>query len=235
MPRQARTPREIAPGVFWINGGAANLYLCAAADELSLVDTGMPRKQQLVFDLIHRLGRQPRDLRHILITHADLDHAGSLAALQAATGARIYAGAETAVYLQKGASPPHLPRLAQLVLNRFLKYPPVPGNLVETIADGDELPIFGGLRVLATPGHTLDHLAFFAPGCGVLFAGDALNTRNGRLQSSPPRITADPDAASRSAARLLALSPSCIACGHGAPMCSQDVLDGLKSLSLQGR
>ncbi len=93
---------------------------------------------------------------------------------------------------------------------------PRAGEVVVT-ADGDVLPLLGGLHVLATPGHTPDHFSFYSPTLGVLFAGDALNTRNGRLQATPPSITADPDAARRSALRLLALAPAVIACGHGKP------------------
>lgn len=51
---------------------------------------------------------------------------------------------------------------------------------------------------------------------GILFAGDALNTRNGRVKL-PPRITADKTAARQSGIRLLELSPAIIACGHGNP------------------
>ena len=56
---------------------------------------------------------------------------------------------------------------------------------------------------------------------GVLVAGDALNTRDGRLQRTPKGITADEAAANHSAIRLLELAPKVIACGHGVPM--QDV------------
>ena len=47
---------------------------------------------------------------------------------------------------------------------------------------------------------------------------DRLNTRDGRLQTTPPRITADRAAAERTAVQLLQLSPQVIACGHGAPL-----------------
>jgi glyoxylase-like metal-dependent hydrolase (beta-lactamase superfamily II) len=84
------------------------------------------------------------------------------------------------------------------------------------------LPLMGGLQALATPGHTLDHFSFYHPATGVLFAGDAVNTRNGRLQHTPRRITADQTAADRSARRLLALAPAVFACGHGTPLVGSD-------------
>lgn len=59
-------------------------------------------------------------------------------------------------------------------------------------------------------------------------AGDALNTNTGSLQSSAPRITADNEAAKRSAIRLLELAPATIVCGHGDPaqnFSSEDLIE----------
>ncbi len=209
--------KAILPDVFWLDGGSVNLYLCVDADGLTLIDTGMPRHEELVLTAVHQSGHQPADLKRIFITHADLDHAGSAAAIQAATGATVYAGQETAALLRDGRSPAHMPALIHWVLNTFMKYRPVPAMALHTFAVGDVLPALGGLEVLASPGHTPDHHSFYSPARGILFAGDALNTRNGRLQTTPPRITADQQAARQSALQLLERAPAIIACGHGIP------------------
>ena len=216
---------EIAPNLYWLDGGASNLYLIVEDAGLTLVDTGMPKRQQLVWDAIAQINRAPASLTRILVTHADVDHAGSLAAIWEATGATIYAGAATAELLAQGKSPKHLPWYMQLAVNTFFGYRPVPAAAIETVAEGDTLPVLGGLTVLATPGHTPDHHAFFCPAAGVLFAGDALNTKDGRINPSPPRLTADELAAARSAIRLLELAPAIIACGHGRPASGHTVDD----------
>jgi len=80
---------------------------------------------------------------------------------------------------------------------------------------------------MATPGHTPDHHSFYCPTRGLLFAGDALNTRNGRLQRTPKRITANQQQANQSARKLLELTPATFACGHGSPMqnhSSEDIM-----------
>ncbi len=210
--------KEIQADVFWLDGKSVNLYLCVDANGLTLIDAGMPKSEGIVLTAVAQLGRQPADLTRILITHADLDHAGSAAAIQAATGATVYASPDTAVLLQDGRSPKHLPGLIQLITDTFFKYKPVPAAALQRFQAGDVLPVMGGLAVLATPGHTLDHHSLYHPSTGLLFAGDALNTRDDRLQSSPKRITADKEAARQSALRLLEKSPSLIACGHGAPL-----------------
>ncbi len=216
---------EIAPNVHWLDGGSSNFYLCEDADGLTLIDTGMPKRQGQVFEAIEKLGRQPSDLVRILITHADIDHAGSAAVIQTQTKATIYAGPETAALLITGKSPRHMPWLVQFIIDVFMKYKAVEKSVIQIFQDGDELPILGGLQVLATPGHTLDHHSFFSPTTGLLFAGDALNTRGDRLQSTEKSITADVDAARQSAIRLLQLTPAIIACGHGKPMSDHDVDD----------
>lgn len=219
---------NIAPQVFHLEASYVNLYLCIEEDGLTLIDSGMPRSEKVVWEAMAAIGRQRSDLAHILITHADLDHAGSAAAIQAETGAMVYAGQETAVLLQKGKSPQHMPWPIQIINDYFIRYKPIPAEAITIFQDGDLLPIMEGIQVLATPGHTLDHHSFYSPATGVLFAGDALNTRNGRLQSTPKRITANQTAARQSAIRLLELTPATIACGHGLPSSnhsSEDIMN----------
>jgi glyoxylase-like metal-dependent hydrolase (beta-lactamase superfamily II) len=178
----------------------------------------MPKRQNFVWEALAQIGSQKQDLKRILLTHADMDHVGSLAVIQAETGAKVYAGRETAVLIQSGKSPQHMPWAAQWIIDRFMRYQTTPSDVIEVFTEGDVLPCLGGLQVMATPGHTLDHFSFYSPTTGVVLAGDALNTRNGRLQRTPSRITADEVAANRSAIRLIELAPAVIACGHGEPM-----------------
>ena len=209
---------QILPNFYWIKAKSSNVYLCIDEDGLTLIDCGMPKHEQFVWEALVMLGRQRHDLKRIVLTHADMDHVGSAAAIQAETGAQMYAGPETTELIQAGKSPRHMPWLAQFILDHFMGYDPIPGAVIELMTDGDVLPCLGGLQVLATPGHTSDHFSFYSPTTGVLIAGDALNTRNGRLQRTPSRVTADEMAANRSAIRLIELAPAVIACGHGKPM-----------------
>lgn len=208
---------EISPNVHWLETSSSNVYLIAEPPNIALVDTGMPKQDKAIFELLHTLGHQPTDLTHILVTHADMDHVGSLAALHKASGAQVHAGAASAQLIAQGKSPKHMPFIVQGIIDLFMRYGTVPQDQIKVFANGDTLPFLGGLQVLATPGHTLDHFSFFSPTAGVLFAGDALNTRDGRINLTPPRITADKTAARQSGIQLLQLSPAIIACGHGTP------------------
>lgn len=213
---------QIQPDVYWLQGKASNFYLCVDEDGLTLIDAGMPGEQRLLVRLLDQLGRDLADLKRILITHADIDHAGSLAAIQTASGAKVYAGEISARYLQVGRSPDHLPRVIQWFTNSFVKYQATSVSEIEKIADGDRLPVLGGLEVLATPGHTLGHISFYSPSTGVLFTGDALDTRNGRLNRTRKILTAHEVMADQSAIRLIELAPVTFASGHGDPLTGHD-------------
>jgi glyoxylase-like metal-dependent hydrolase (beta-lactamase superfamily II) len=208
---------EILPNLHWIKGRASNVYLWMGEDRLALFDTGMPGDADRILDYVSKIGRTPTDLSTILITHADIDHAGAAAGIQARTGAAVYAARETAGYLKKGQSPPHMPGWVQFLMDRFFTFKPLPESAVHIIAEGDPLPDLEDWRVLASPGHTTGHHSFYNPRQGILIAGDALNTRRDRLNCSEERISADVDAARQSARRLLRLTPAVIACGHGSP------------------
>jgi glyoxylase-like metal-dependent hydrolase (beta-lactamase superfamily II) len=222
---------EITPNVYWLDGGASNLYLCEDADGLTLVDTGTRQRENMVFETIKSLGRQVSSLVRILITHADADHAGSARQIQERSGAVVYASSSSAILLRSGSSPEHMPRLIQPLLRRFFRYEPVPATAITICQDGEILPVLGGLQVIATPGHSADHFAYYSPATGVLFAGDALTTRGARLGVLPQFMTADADEASQSAIRLLGLAPAVIACGHGRPMGSHSSDDLVKLLN----
>ena len=210
--------KEILPNVYWLDGSFVNIYLFAEADGLTLVDAGNPRSEKKVLAAIQELGHQPSDLARILVTHSDIDHVGSLAAIQAATGATVITSSASASYIENGRSPDHLPAPLQWLSNTFVKYKPVSADNIQLCQAGDVLPLLGGLQVIATPGHTSDHHSFYSPSLGLLFAGDALKVSNGRLASSPKHITANQEQATQSAIKLLELTPAVFACGHGKPM-----------------
>jgi glyoxylase-like metal-dependent hydrolase (beta-lactamase superfamily II) len=103
------------------------------------------------------------------------------------------------------------------IVRTFVKYKPVAAEHITVVRDGEMLPLLGGLSVLATPGHTSDHVAYYSAATGIVFAGDALHTRKGKLQCSPKSISADYGQAQQSAILLANLSPAIFGCGHGQP------------------
>jgi glyoxylase-like metal-dependent hydrolase (beta-lactamase superfamily II) len=209
---------EIITNVHLIPNGFVNAYLIVDPDGLTLIDAGMARNGKAILNYIAGLGRSPGDLRRIVITHADPDHVGALAALKAASGARIACGPAEADAIAGGRSSREIkpgPLLRPLfgLLSLFFKTVPAPVD--DLLADGQVLPVLGGLRVVATPGHTPGHISLFAPAAGILFTGDSLISQGDRLYLSRPANTWDAAQAQASARAQAALGATIVCPGHG--------------------
>jgi glyoxylase-like metal-dependent hydrolase (beta-lactamase superfamily II) len=171
--------KQIGPGLFEVSLGVVNMFLLESDDGLTLVDTGYPNSTDRILAAVTEMGKQPADIRHIIITHAHPDHIGSLAPLKRATGARTYIHPLDAPIARSGtgfrpmAPAPGL--LTRLLFRLFMRTPPIlePTTIDHEIADGEVLPIAGGLKAIHTPGHCAGHLAFLWPRGRALLAGDA--------------------------------------------------------------
>lgn len=206
-----------------IRHGWANSFLLESKDELVLVDSGRPGFLPSFERQFAVLGRSLRDLSHLILTHAHPDHSGNALALQAASGADIWAHADVAELLAKGQTfAPYTPRpdpigwiVEKMVVSRAERHI-APVQVNHTLQDGDRLPLAGGLQVLGTPGHAKGHLAFLSPEQGgTLFTGDA-------LVNLPwlhyPYVAEDWPTARASAARLANLDVAAVYFGHGPPL-----------------
>ena len=77
---------------------------------------------------------------------------------------------------------------------------PEPPNVV-SIRDGDILPMLGGLEVIHTPGHTPGSVCLYGARDRVLFVGDTLQRRFGRV-SFASRLYSDDATAARTALEM---------------------------------
>src|SRR5579864_1908568 len=81
---------QIVDGLHVIPVGPVNTFLLESADDCTLIDTGLPGSADKILQAIRGLGKQPTDIRHIILTHAHPDHIGSLAAIKRISGADAY-------------------------------------------------------------------------------------------------------------------------------------------------
>ncbi len=211
---------EILKNIHQIPGVMANSYLIIEPDGLTLIDAGIPGNGSKILGYIGSLGRKPVDLRRILITHADMDHVGSLGAVKKATGARVYSSAVESQAMAEGhssrpvkAGENPVRRLLFSVMGRFFSAKPGPAD--ELLKDGQVLPILQGLKVVETIGHTPGHLSYYLPAEGVLFTGDSIVADDKGLQKSRPNFTWDPAKAAEAVRRQSALGARIVCPGHG--------------------
>lgn len=212
---------EIAPGIHWIEKVIGNVYACIEPEGVTLIDTGLRSidRIDLIFNYLERFKRFPPDVKRILITHADIDHVGNLKGIWDETGAIVLAGPQAKALIAAGQQPTHMVQPIQWLSETLFKIEPLPADHIRSLDQTNRsLPIMGGIRVIPSPGHTAEHISFYHPTSGVLFAGDALSTIGGKLRCSFKFHSADHDLARQSAKTLLKLNPTVFACGHGKPL-----------------
>ena len=194
--------------------GTINCFLVREDDGFSLIDTSWPSSQaQSIMQAAEKLGFP---IVRILLTHAHIDHVGSLDVLHEALPNVSVAISERDARLLTGDTSldPSEPQGKQ------------PGGYICTtkptqlLHDGDRI---GSLEAIATPGHNPGHLAFLDTRDRSLIAGDAFQTLGGVAVSGtfqilfplPALSNWNKDLALESSRKLLALQPSVLTVGHG--------------------
>jgi len=217
--------RPVVPGVWRVPlaGGTVNAYILAEDDGLTLVDCGYPGSGETILRSLNDMGHSAHDIRRLVITHADIDHMGSLAELRRRTGAEVLAHAlEHDVIAgrkrrQWGRGPEgRLFAFAYQVLLRTGRISLQATTVDGTLNDGQSWG--GSWQVVHTPGHTPGHIALYEPGQRALITGDALGQRRGALRGPKPMYAADIREAVASVRKLAELRPETLLFGHRPPL-----------------
>jgi glyoxylase-like metal-dependent hydrolase (beta-lactamase superfamily II) len=209
--RPTRVPVEIAPSVFEITLPRVRAHLIVE-DTLTLIDAGLPNSVRAIDRAITALGHSPAGLRRVVCTHGHFDHAG---------GAAEYANREGVEVLIHAADLANLPLTVPAAVRRpgrriFVALTPLPARAT-SLRDGDVVPILGGLHVVHVPGHTPGSICLYAPRDRLLFVGDALQARLGRVGFASRLYSDDWDMARASVKRLAELDVETIVFSHYPP------------------
>lgn len=163
-----------------------NRAFLVAGQKLLLIDTGMPYQARRIIRFIKKIGRDPKELAYIILTHHHIDHRGNARALKALTGACIVAHELDLSYIEgrKLAYQEH-PRwwVKLLLLIADLLFRARTAAVDKILNDGD---IIGGLRVIHTPGHTPGSISLFHEEKRILFCGDTAPYTLGKLKKPNP-------------------------------------------------
>lgn len=118
---------------------------------LILLDGGLPQTAARIDASLRKLGFKTEDIRLIVNSHAHYDHAGGIAALQRASGARVAASPWSAKSFEAGGPLEDDPQAG--FGKEATAFPAV--KAVKVIADGETLKV-GDAAITAhfTPGHT---------------------------------------------------------------------------------
>ncbi len=233
--------REEQPGTWQISlpflgeHGIIGSYLLTDEHGLALVDPGPGSTVEALLSELRAAGFDPAAIRHILLTHIHLDHAGATGTL-----ARLLPEAQIYVH-SRGA--PHLADPSKVLASAARIYgermetlwgpvEAVPTARLHSLEDGSVLNVAGRrLEVHYTPGHAVHHVVFFDVHSGELFAGDVAGVRLQdidyvRPPTPPPDL--DLEAWSESLSRITRLRPDVLYLGHFGP--SRDIPRHIASL-----
>lgn len=148
---------------------------------VTLVDTGMFWAHKRIVSGLQQIGKDPRDVGRVILTHAHGDHVGSAAKLlpkTKAVGAHVHH--DDAGFVRAGVPAPasgSLNRLMQRIPG--LKYTAVP--VISELHDGQLLDVAGGMTVHHTPGHTPGHVSLLHQESGLLITGDSIFNMKSKL------------------------------------------------------
>jgi glyoxylase-like metal-dependent hydrolase (beta-lactamase superfamily II) len=215
---------EVVPGVYTFDDlRMGRVYCLRDRDGLTLIDSGLKADGGRILAELARTGATPGRVRRILITHAHRDHVGGLQQVQAGTGAPVWISAIDRPVAEGRAPGAMAPDNAPMTrLDRLMPRPANwidPAPVARELAGGEVLPeVAGGLHVVATPGHTLGHLAFWHPDRRIAFVGDTIMHLAGRFWLPVGAFTVDMAENIRSIQTLAALEPDVICFGHGVPI-----------------
>ena len=226
---------EIAPDVHRVPMLGSDVYLFSD-ERLTLIDAGMVGARRVLERYLRGLGRRLDELDTIVCTHGHPDHIGSLGELIASQP-----GVRVAMHAADIAG---LAALLREALDRTLQPTVRRGKLIDyltraptelvPVEDGDLISAGGGLRVVHTPGHTPGSICLYAERHRILFTGDVLQVRRGRLTHASAFFSHDLAASRSSISRLLELDVEAIAFSHF-PVWRDDPAAALRELALSPR
>ncbi len=222
--RQGGTQTGLSEDIKAINLGGVNCYLVKAGDGFVLIDTGVSEKRTQLERALEDAGCRPGDLKLIVLTHGDHDHAGNGAYLREKCGAEVAMHNGDSGMVERGdmnwnrkPKPDRFSpvfRIASFLLRVFggpRRFDTFRPDMY--IEDGYDLNGYGfEARVLHIPGHSKGSLGILTS-TGDLFCGDLLYNV-GRPGSPFVDDLADFNA---SIERLKGLGIHTVYPGHGKP------------------
>jgi len=214
MPQEIKTIRLSLPYKL----GSVNCYLIRTDAGCILVDTGCSNKRKDLVNELENMGCKPGNLKLIVLTHGDFDHAGNVAYLRNKFDTKIAMHNDDSGMVEQGNmfwnrnKGNFLIRKIAPILFRFGKSARFSPDLY--IEDGYDFSEYGfDAKVLYIPGHSRGSIGILTTD-GDMFCGDLLeNTKKPGLNS----IMDDLTAANASVEKLKSLEINTVYPGHGKP------------------
>ncbi len=207
-------------------------FVLRDGDALCLIDTGFIGGRRALHAALVARGWDRLPIRGILLTHGHLDHVRNAPALAAQHSAWIAAPERDLEHYEGRARYTGLgcvAGVAEWIGRRLLRQPSFRPD--RQLNDGDEISVWGGLRVVALPGHTHGHCGYYSAKHRLLFSGDLFATFGFGPQIAPAYLNQDNEEARRSIHRALELPLDGVLPCHADRAPPEKQLEYLRSLA----
>ena len=167
-------------------------FIAVGNDGITLFDTGLNTPETFVRleESLKKIGKNIGDIKRILISHYHIDHCGMAGRIQNIAGAKIHMSEQSIPFIlmrdqeeyrfveriqkfcRKHGLPDHVIGSITALFTTFKKA----GSSfsIDEFYSGNPMDIGNGqeLKIIATPGHTHDHVSFYLPKENILLSGD---------------------------------------------------------------
>lgn len=205
---------RVTDDVYALDATKGNYAYVVLGEETILIDTGRPGQGNGILKELKSMNINPGDIKHILVTHHDVDHIGNLALLEEETNASIWVSKEDVPYIYGEKNREGIKRLISFIMG--IKKP-------ERINSYPEDHNIRDISVIPSPGHTPGHVCLLYK--DVLFAGDSVRTSNGQIEPMKSFMNWNTDLSLESIKKIGDLQFKWICPAHGEPVKRNDEWD----------
>jgi len=169
-----------------------NVFILVHEGKVTLFDTGLNTHETVACleESLHGIGKNLSDIKRIFITHYHIDHCGMAGRIQNVSGARIHMSEQSIPFImvrdqreylfaeriRKFCSKHGLPdKIIDAITALFIAFKKAGSSFsIDEFYTGNPVSLGDGreLQVIATPGHTHDHVSFYFPKEDILLSGD---------------------------------------------------------------
>ncbi len=176
-------PEQIKRDIVAVSSAGAYLYAANAGGHVILFDAGADPAGRPIDVAVAALNAGRRDITELFLTHSHPDHIAGAASL---TGAKVHLGAAD-VATAEGRAPQDRP-LVRLIAKAESA---PPATVTQPLSGFVSIDVGGGhiVKAFPVPGHTPGSYVFLYD--GVLFVGDTMMFKQGRLDRGPSLFNSD--------------------------------------------
>jgi hydroxyacylglutathione hydrolase len=153
---------------------SVNIFILTGK-HIILIDTGVAGSENQIFKYIEMIGRSPKDIKYVLLTHTHPEHMGALKTIKNQTGCKVAVHKSEKNWLED--------------VELQFKERPVPGfyNLVsgsckaDIVLNDSDLHDYDDelrIKVFHCPGHSPGSVSFLLQQDNALISGDAIPVKN---------------------------------------------------------